>query len=204
MSAPAGPWELALGPQVESLSPELRAYVAAPPPGRVGVGEGHFDVVGTPRRALAPLVALLGAMRVLWAVRGSGIPFTVRNRLVDGALLADRRVRVGGREHRQVDRVTAAGGEAIDRLGRGGLVEVRFRASTTDGGMRLESTRVALRIGRLRLPAPAVIAPRAQLAERTVERAGRRRQRVEFEITAPLLGAVYRYAGDFDYRIEAA
>lgn len=204
-SAPASPWEAALGASVDNLGPALRSYVAPIPDGAVGVGEGVFAVVGSPRRMLRPLLAALGALGIAFPVWERDVPFTVRNRRDGAELTAEREfgLRRGTRIMR--DRVRAVRSDrgrtvAVDRVGRGGLLEMAFAARARDGELHLASVGAGLRLGPLRLRLPRTLAPRAALRERTVGA----RQHVEFQVDLPLLGRLYEYAGEFDYRIEGA
>jgi hypothetical protein len=86
----------------------------------------------------------------------------------------------------------------LDVLGTHGRLEASLVAEPVDGRLELRSTGVHLRLGALRVPIP--LAPRIQL----VERRDGDRQRVEFAMTAPVVGRIYEYAGSFAYRIEAA
>ena len=61
----------------------------------------------------------------------------------------------------------------------------------------MTSRRQWLRAGRLRLRVPGIV--RVRLDERSTGT----RQRVDVRLTAPVLGEVFRYAGEFDYRVVA-
>jgi hypothetical protein len=65
------PWEAALGDVLGGLHPRLRGYFAAIPAGHLGVGEGVFATVGTPRRWLWPLLWFFARDGVLFRC-GSG------------------------------------------------------------------------------------------------------------------------------------
>ena len=60
----------------------------------------------------------------------------------------------------------------------------------------VRSTALRLRLARAHIRVP--LAPRILL----VERSDGNRQRVEFVMTAPLIGRIYSYAGTFDYQID--
>ena len=62
------PWEAALGDRLDELDPALRAYFSAIPDGSVGRGSGVFDQVGTPRRWLWPVLAILGRTGIVFPV----------------------------------------------------------------------------------------------------------------------------------------
>jgi hypothetical protein len=191
------PWRLALGDAVDRLDPGLRDYVAVIPAGSVGRGVGVFDVVGTPRRWLWPVLAVLGRAAIAFPVWERHVPFEVENRPTAGGVAAIRRFRFRSGDREMHDEIRVADGHLVDRLGRRGRLEARMRASVVDGRLELRSDRVAIRIGGLRLPIP--LAPRFRLVERRLDDG---RQRVEFELRAPLLGRIYEYAGEFRYRLE--
>lgn len=197
----SSPWEAALGDRVERLRPELRAYFSALPPGAEGRGSGTFDRVGTPRRWLRPLLRLVGGPS-LFPVWAADVPFEVRNRAVPGVagVAAERTVRIGARALTMRDEIVAtAPGVIVDRIGRPPRLEIAFRPAVQDGGLRLESFRVRLRLGALRLPL-GPLAPRVVLTERFDAGAGR--QRVALHVDAPAVGRLYEYAGSFTYGIR--
>ncbi|MET3451881.1 DUF4166 domain-containing protein [Curtobacterium sp. 1544] len=75
------PYELSISPDVLArLHPRLRTYFGPIPPGQVGRGEGVFDVVGTPRRWLRPVLAWFARDAVMFPVWERDVPFTVENR----------------------------------------------------------------------------------------------------------------------------
>lgn len=195
------PYARALGRAVAELDPGLQRYFSEVPGGAVGRGSGTFDLVGTPRRWLWPVLAVLGRWGVLFPVHEVDVPFTVENRRsATGALRAVRRFefRSGARE--MVDTVHFRNGRVVDVLGSGGQLRVAFEASARDGALVLRSTAVGLRLGRVRLRIPTAVAPRARLVEQFDPSSGR--QRVRFTLDAPLLGRIYEYAGSFVYEIE--
>jgi hypothetical protein len=190
------PWEGALGDGIERLRPELRAYFAPIPPGGEGVGSGTFAVVGTPRRWLRPLLRLLGPS--IWPIRAHDVPFDVRNRAVDGAVVALRRVHLPDRTLEMRDETVAtAPGVVVDRIGVPPRLEVAFRPRVEDGGLRLDSVAVRLRLGRLRLPL-GVLAPHVVLTERFAADV----QHVALRVDVPVVGTIYEYAGTFTYSVR--
>lgn len=62
------------------LHPRLRTYFGRIPSGHVGRGSGTFSVVGTPRRWVWPVLAVLARDAVLFPVWEHDVPFTVENR----------------------------------------------------------------------------------------------------------------------------
>lgn len=192
------PWQLALGPRLEELDPALAAYFSTIPAGSVGRGSGTFDLVGTPRRWLWPVFAVLARGAIAFPVWESDVPFEVVNVPGESSVRATLAFgfRHGERVMRHEIRMTPHG--LIDSLGNRGRLEATLDPAVVDGRLMVRSTGVRLRIGSARIPIP--LAPRIRL----VERRDGDRQRVEFSMTAPVVGRIYEYAGAFDYRIEAA
>ena len=95
------------------------------------------------------------------------------------------------------DAITADGSTIVDRLGRHGRIEAHLAASVLDGALVLRSTTTHLRIGRLKMP--LLLAPRVDLREQAIAD----HQRVTLVMTAPLVGRIYEYTGDFDYAVES-
>jgi hypothetical protein len=207
------PYELVLGEEIERLHPRLRGYFGEIPPGHHGRGVGVFERVGTPRRWLWPLLWLLQSRGVLFPGWHRDVPFVVVN--LPGVNAGGRPTVAAARhfaftkgERVMRDSIEADGpltaGERpllIDHLGRPRLIEAGLDARVVDGALRMRSTAVAVRLGRLRVPMPAVIAPSVTLVERFD--AGTDSQHVSVELSAPLLGRLYEYSGSFLYEIRS-
>jgi hypothetical protein len=224
----ASPYELSAPPgTVERLHPRLRAYFARIPDGHVGRGEGVFSVVGTPRRWLWPLLALLAHDGVLFPTWERDVRFTVENRPARvgrgsprsglearPAVVARRTFLMRSGPRVMVDAITAEPGGLVDHLGRRGRVSAALRVETQDNGtqdggtqddgvgrgaLRLVSTSVTLRVLGLALRLPTVVAPRVTLVERFDDDLDR--QCVSLTLDAPFVGTLYRYAGTFTYAV---
>jgi hypothetical protein len=193
---PLSPWQRALGATPEGLHPRLRGYFSAIPSGRVGRGSGTFDRVGTPRRWLRPVLAVLGRAGIVFPVWEHEVPFTVENRPDGEVLRARRTFRFPGGDRVMVDAVAVERGVLVDRLGSAGSLRAEFDASVVDGALRLRSRRATWR------GVPIPFAPRVTLVESWDEDAGR--QHVALTLDAPLIGRVYEYEGRFDYAVEDA
>ncbi|GGL02987.1 hypothetical protein JOE58_002972 [Curtobacterium luteum] len=195
------------------LHPRLRTYFGPVPVGHVGRGSGVFDVVGTPRRWLWPLLAWFARDAVMFPVCERNVPFTVENRPVrvgrgpgpgDFAVRAHRTFRFRFGDRTMVDAITAGPDGLVDHLGRRGRVSARLRAEVpTDGpdagALRLVSTHVAFRALGREWGLPAVTAPRVTLVERFDDDADL--QRVSLVLAMPVLGTLYRYEGAFSYSV---
>ena len=191
------PWQRALGARIVELDPGLRAYFGLIPAGSEGRGEGVFEVVGTPRRWLWPLLALLALDGVLFPVWQHTVPFSIRNRsTADGTVRATRTFHftAGDRVMEDETGITAAG--LTDRLGRRGIVSSHLRADVVRGRLVLRSTGATIRLGRVRVSL-GPLSPRVTLVERT----DGERQHVSMRLELPLVGTLYEYAGSFTYSI---
>lgn len=192
------PWEAALGDRFGQLHPRLLAYFSRIPDGSTGRGEGVFERVGTPRRWLWPVLAVLARRAVVFPVWEHDVPFTVVNRSRGAWVDAVRIFHFAAGDRVMVDSITSARGRIIDALGFGGAVRAALEPDVVDGALVLRSTATGIRLGplRFRLPAPTVLL--TEQYDDTLQR-----QRVTLRLQAPLLGLIYEYAGTFRYRVEA-
>lgn len=195
------PYELALGAALADLHPRLRAYFGAIPTGAVGEGSGTFDVVGTPRRWLWPLLMLVRDARILTPAWDRDVPFRVRNVPSGGAVVAARTFQFDGGPWTMVDRIGVHRGRLVDDLGVRARVRAELAARVVDRRLELTSTRVLVRIGVVRVPIPRVVTPVVRLVESFDDDRGR--QHVSLSLEVPRLGRVYEYSGWFDYAIRA-
>ncbi len=198
---PQSPYARALGERIRELHPRLRAYFLAVPDGTVGVGEGTFQRVGTPRRILLPALRLLERRGVLAARWERDVPFRIENRTIASRAIAERTFRFADGDWVMHDAVALTRhGRVVDELGEPGLLAACFDVDVRDGALHLTSRAVGVRWGRLRLRVPRPLSPVVRLVERWDDASGR--QRVELTVDAPLWGRVYEYRGHFTYRIQ--
>lgn len=198
---PLSPYTRALGDRAEDLHPVLRAYFAGVPDGAVGIGEGVFRRVGTPRRWLWPVLRLLERRGVIAACWEQDVPFRVENRTIAGRAVGERVFDLPRGAWTMRDAVAATpGGRIVDELGEPGIVAACFDLEVRDGALHLTSRAVGFRLGGLRLRMPRLLSPVVALTERYDD--ARHRQCVSLTLTAPLVGRIYEYDGDFTYRIE--
>lgn len=201
----ASPYRVVLGAAFDELHPRLQTYFDAIPVGGTGHGRGVFDTVGTPRRWLWPVLALLSGAHVVFPVWEKDVPFTVENTPVSGpgdepAVRAVRVFRLRSGRRTMIDRIAAHAGGIVDTLGSPPRIEARFDAAVDGGGLTLTSTSVVLLLGRMRIPVPGPFAPRVVLSERFDDE--RDMQRVSIALHHPLVGRLYEYAGSFRYGIR--
>lgn len=189
-------WEAALGKRLDDLDPSLRTYFSAIPDGSVGRGSGVFETVGTPRRWLWPVLAILGRAGVVFPGWAHDVPFDVVNTPSDGAVRAERTFHFASGDRVMRDEIQLDGMGVEDVLGTRRRICAPLTTLVIDGRLELNSQRAYVRLGRLWVPIP--LAPRVHL----VERRDGDQQRVELTMTMPLIGRIYEYAGSFDYRVE--
>ncbi|MFD5215878.1 DUF4166 domain-containing protein [Microbacterium sp. NPDC058345] len=195
------PYLRVLGAGRAGLHPNLATYFEAVPPGHIGIGEGVFHRAGARRRWLWPVFRMLQARGAVLGGWHENVPFTVRNRSVEGSAVARRTFHLPAGDWVMRDVVSArANGTVVDQLGEPPIVAAAFRVSVEGGALRLHSTAVGIRLGRLRVRMPKAIAPVIRLRESFDDAA--RRQRVELSVDVPGLGRVYEYDGTFAYRVE--
>jgi hypothetical protein len=198
---PGAPWAAALDDRIDELSPALRAYFGAVPYGAHGIGEGVFQSVGSPRRRLWPLLALLGRWNVGWPVWEQQVPFTIVNVPTPHGLVSVRRFRFASGDRTMTDRIMFTRNGLRQRLGTGERIVAELHVDPDDGGLRISSGRVGIRMLGLRWSLPATWAPRVVVHERTLPDG---RQHVALTLDAPLVGRLYEYSGAFSYRVEPA
>ena len=194
-----------LGDSLDELHPRLRAYFGAIATDQAGYGHGVFDTVGTPRRWLHPFIRLFAGQDVLFPVWERSVPFSVVNSPAreDGraAVAAVRTFHFASGDRGMVDLIAATPEGLVDRLGARRCFEALFSSRVSDGAFTMRSTRVSIRVGRLRIRVPAALAPQVSLVEKFDDESDR--QHVEVIMTMPLLGRVYEYAGYFSYQVQA-
>ncbi|MFC5502859.1 DUF4166 domain-containing protein [Lysinimonas soli] len=196
-------YQRVLGPRFAELDPSLAAYFSLPPAGHRGHGSGVYAVAGSRLRWARPLWAFLAWRQVLFPELGRGVPFTVVNTpTADGRLTAVRSFAFPGHERVMADAMSVVDGRLHDRLGRRGGLEVELLLDVVDGGLHMTSLRQWLHLGAVRVRIPSVV--HVLLAETALAPGASAvpdaRQRVDVRMTAPLLGEVFRYTGDFVYR----
>ena len=198
---PQSPYARALGERIDDLHPRLRAYFEAIPDGAVGIGEGVFQRVGTPRRWLWPFLRLLERRGVVAAGWERDVPFRVENRTIASRAIGERTFHFtrGPWTMRDAAALTRHG-RVVDELGEPGLLAACFDVEVRQGALHLTSRAIGLRLGRFRVRIPGPLAPVIRLTERFDDALAR--QRMALTVDAPLLGRVYEYRGDFTYRIR--
>ena len=194
-------YQHALGEDFASLDPRLQRYFGPIPRGSVGTGSGIYEVAGSRVRVLRPLFALMARRHVLFPELGRDVPFAVTNTPgLDGSLSAVRSFEFEGRTRVMEDTMRVVNGRLVDRLGKRRGLEVTIQVTVVAGALHMESTRLAVRAGRARIPLPPLVT--LHLRE-SIDPVIPSLQRVDVRLTAPLIGEVFRYTGTFAYAIAA-
>ncbi|WP_407357931.1 DUF4166 domain-containing protein [Microbacterium sp. LTA6] len=197
------PYARALGDRIHELHPALRTYFHAIPDGSVGIGEGVLHRIGTPRRWLWPFLRPLEQRGVVVACWESDVPFRVENRTIASRAIGERAFHLARGSWTMRDAVALTRhGRVVDELGEPGLIAACFDVDVRDGSLILTRRAVGIRLRRLRIRLPRLLSPVIRLTERFDDVLAR--QIVELTVTAPVLGRVYEYSGDFTYSIEEA
>jgi hypothetical protein len=188
-------YQRVLGEHIQQLAPELQPYFSGHP--GVGVGSGVFEIAGSPRRFLRPVLAYLAWRRILFPEFARRVPFDIVNTPTDdGGLGAVRTFHLPGRDRPLEDTMRVIDGQLHDFLGKRRGFEVRMAITITDGLLQLRSTRQWLHLGPARLPLPPLAT--VTVAESWADG----RQHVDVRLRSPILGEWFRYAGSFSYRYE--
>ncbi|WBL19559.1 DUF4166 domain-containing protein [Citricoccus sp. NR2] len=198
-----------LGDQARGLHPQLRDYVAGPPPGfRTGEGRGVFEIAGSPYRRLAGLLRLVAGADAVLSADERDVPFTIINRPVaDAGTMALEAVRTfffrrGRQRFADVLEVGRIPGTLVNTPGGTGRIEVLLTCSvTSEGHLRLRSTATRLRVGGRTLRLPRLFGVDVESIDGWDET--HQRQTISVHARNPLLGTVLRYRGWFTaaYRV---
>ena len=200
---PHSPYLRALGGQRGLLHPALRTYFSAVPRGQVGIGEGTFSRIGTPRRWLWPVLRVLQRHGVVHAGWNRDVRFTVRNQSIASRTVGERTLHLPEGDWTMRDSLSAGShGRVLDQLGEPVTLAVVFDVSVDGDALALRSRSLGVRLGRMRVRLPRLIAPVVRLRESAEKQAGR--QRVSLTVDMPLIGRIYEYEGVFSYRLESA
>jgi len=196
-------YERVLGSEFESLAPQLRPYFAGDAARRPGFGTGVFEVAGSPKRMLVPVLAWLGFRHILFPEFGHDVPFDVVNTpQPDGGLKAIRTLHFADRDRVLVDTMRVVDGRLHDFLGRRGGLEAQFELGILDGLLRMRSRRLWLHLGAARIR----ILPLATVSVNEswdADAAEGGRQHVDVRLRGPLIGEWFRYSGSFSYEYRA-
>ncbi|MFS0854531.1 DUF4166 domain-containing protein [Microbacterium sp. 179-I 3D4 NHS] len=189
----------ALGDDAQRLHPEILAQMSAS--GEEDRAEGVFVVAGSRFGRLGGLALPVVGPRMLVTRRGHDVPFTLTTRSgrsASGRAVLDstREFRFRGSTQYIVDRVTASVRPGLVRnlLGARGRVELIEECSVTEEGfLRMETRRVALRLGGRRLALRGPLGVHVSLVDGWD--AENRRRTIDMRARNPVLGTVLEYRG---------
>nr|WP_314844005.1 DUF4166 domain-containing protein [uncultured Microbacterium sp.] len=199
--AEGSPYERALGERISELHPKTAWYFRTIPDGQVGVGTGEFTTAGSRHWWLWPMFRVAEALGVAFAGWQRDLPFRIENRTIAGRAIAVRYFDLPGRTWVMPDTVEYGPDRILrNEIGPHRTVVTTFDIGVSDGAVTLSIRRVGLRLGRLRIAAPAFLRPQIRLVERWDEE--REKHHVAMTIDAPVLGRVYEYIGYFSYVID--
>lgn len=194
------PFARALGDQLRTLPPSLQTYFRGVPRGSVGIGEGTFARIGTPRRWLWPILRWFERRGAVLSGWHEDVPFTVYNRVIAGRAIAERVIALPAGTWTMRDSVAQGRhGRVVDQLGEPAVLVAVFDVTAEDDAVVLRSTAVGLRPRGKRLRLPGFVAPRITLTEKPAADGG---QQVSLTVDAPLIGRIYEYSGTFRYRVD--
>lgn len=195
------PYERALGERLRDLHPKTAWYFSTIPAGHVGVGTGTFDTAGTRTRWIRPLFRLTQRAQIAFSGWERDVPFRIENRTIQGRAVATRWFDLPRGSWVMPDWVELTrDGILRNEVGRGLTAVTTFDISVDNGGVRLQTRRIGLRVGKIRVSAPRWLSPKISLTEGWDE--ALQRHRVAMTIDVPLIGRVYEYGGTFRYAIE--
>jgi hypothetical protein len=196
---PGTPWASALGWRIDELPPALADYFGGVPYGSHGLGEGVFTRVGSPRRWLWPLLALLGRWNIAWPLWEKQVPFTIVNVPTPHGQISVRRFHFASGDRTMTDRVVWTRRGLRQRTGAGERLVSELFVELDEDGLLITSGRVGVDIAGLRFTLPPSWSPRITVRERALDDG---RQHVSLTIDLPIVGRLYEYAGAFSYHVE--
>lgn len=186
-------YERVAGLDLEAIDPELRGYFVGG--AHIGRGVGVFEIAGCRAWYLRPLLAVLARQGVLFPERAANVPFEIVNTPTPGGgLRGVRTFHLPSGDRVLTDTLRVVDARLHDFMGRRHGFEVRLDVAVRDGGMRMQSSRQWLHLGRLRIRIPQL----ATVYVSETWQAGRRH--VDVRLRSPVLGEWFGYAGSFDYR----
>lgn len=210
MAAVRSVYQRVLGSRYNALQPQLRDYFSlAVGSGSYGLGTGVFDVVGCPLPWLRPALAPAAAENTFFPEFGRGVPFTIENHAhLDPfgrpSLTALRRVDFGSRARTFEDSTVFDQQHGLlDYVGRHRRLATAMSLDVTAAGrLRIASSATRILAGPLRVVIPAFLDAKAYTEQWWDENIGK--FRIQTKVIQPQAGAVFVYAGSFDYTLVAA
>ncbi len=189
------PMQIALAEDWAKLPPALQAHYA----GEACIDHGHLDI-DYPVWMQTPL-SLLYALGALVNQRGRGLATEVRKEMRDGRQHWQRRIALPNGVVKTFNSqwLPLASGEVEEYVNR--FLALRMRPTVREGRLHYAGCCYVLRLGRLRLTLPECLV----LGHTTIEETARGTDSfaMDFRLTHPLFGQIYRYSGVFHTRLAA-
>lgn len=203
-------YQQVLGSSYSKLQPQLRDYFSlAVGSGSYGLGTGVFDVVGCPMPWLRPALTPAAAENTFFPEFGRGVPFTIENHAhLDPfgrpSLTALRTVDFGSRTRVFEDSTVFDRQHGLlDYVGRHRRLATAMSLEVTaTGHLRIASSATRILAGPVRVALPAFLDAKAYTEQWWDEETGK--FHVQTKVIQPQAGAVFVYAGSFDYTLVAA
>jgi hypothetical protein len=162
---------------------------------------GTMDRVWRRHRWLDPVLGMMARRRLLFPDAGRDVPATLRVHAVRDGAGVPRQVwarRFGFAVVRAFDAELSFDrhrNAIVERLGRDGRLEVEWRMEPVGAnGMAIVAGGGRLRIGRLTIPIPASLTPRARAIQHGVGRDG---ITIDLSMGLPVIGPILGYSGTF-------
>lgn len=194
-----------LGEEAERLHPEILAQMRAPVPVGGERVDGVFTRAGSRFGRLTALAIPVVGPRMLVTRFERDVPFTLTASAGHDAsgratLDSTREFRFRGVTQFISDRLTATPGHGVvhNVLGARGMVQLLEKCSVTAAGaLRMDSLRVALRVGGRRLPLGGIVGVAVALEDGWDDELKRRT--IAMTVRNPLLGTILEYRGWYRY-----
>lgn len=194
-----------LGEEAERLHPEILAQMRAPAPAGGERDDGVFTVAGSRLGRLTALAIPVVGPRMLVTRFARDVPFTLtatpgRDSSGRSTLDSTREFRFPDVTQFISDRLTATPRHGVvhNVLGERGRLQLLEQCSVTSGGaLRMDSLRVALRIGGRRLPLGGILGVTVALEDGWDEQ--QKRRTIAMTVKNPLLGTILEYRGWYRY-----
>jgi hypothetical protein len=179
-----------LGQDWEKLPPALLAHYTA----GSSVERGHLDIHFP--RPLQPLFRVLHLMGALIHRRGSGVATEVRKQDTPRGQAWQRRMQFADGQVVRFDSLWVAGrnGTIIEYVNP--LLALEMTPYVQDKALHYRGERYLVRLGRWQLPLPEwLLLGHTTIVEHAISDT---RFAMDFRLTHPLLGEIFRYCGEFD------
>lgn len=189
------PMEQALGPAWAALPAALKLHYA----GAASVDVGHLDIHYP--RWMQPCLRVLGWLGALVDRGGQGVETIVRKHCLGDHHHWHRTMTYADGQVRRFNSVWIAtpDGELIEFVNR--MLGLQMRPFVRDGRLHYHGVRFVARLGRHLLPIPEwLVLGHTTIVEAALDDT---HFAMDFRLTHPLFGEVFRYAGTFEARAAA-